>query len=305
MFAALKPIISGGRPGHLPRGGAVRRPDEPLQNFPGLRRAARDRALDRVDGLGRVHHRLQPQRSTRASTGLVRTADAARVQRRPPRRHLPYGRERRQPVILTTDDGVRVGIVAGTYGLNGFALPEDQRVGGLDVGRRQPARPGRARAAGGRRHRGRPRARRRRVLPPAERRAGRAGPPPHRLPGRRPGARRARARRPADHPGQRQVGRLRDGQHDRPAATLPSAYLRGHHRPVRVPRGARRPVPGDRRGVRPDVLVGYSPGNPIRIHRVVAGLASGRGDVARLREARAEIREAVGGLGWPRGLRER
>ena len=49
----------------------------------------------------------------------------------------------------------------------------------------------------------------------------------------------------------------------------------------------------------------YSPGNPIRIHRVVAALASGRGDVARLREARAEIREAVGGLGWPRGLRER
>jgi hypothetical protein len=32
--------------------------------------------------------------------------------------------ERRRPVVLTTDDGVRVGVVAGTYGLNGFPLPE-------------------------------------------------------------------------------------------------------------------------------------------------------------------------------------
>jgi hypothetical protein len=33
-------------------------------------------------------------------------------------------RERRQPVILETEGGVRVGLVAGTYGLNGFPLPE-------------------------------------------------------------------------------------------------------------------------------------------------------------------------------------
>ncbi|MGA8256639.1 MAG: CapA family protein [Nocardioides sp.] len=32
-------------------------------------------------------------------------------------------RERRRPVILRTDDGVRVGVVAGTYGLNGFPVP--------------------------------------------------------------------------------------------------------------------------------------------------------------------------------------
>ncbi|WP_243056745.1 CapA family protein [Nocardioides sp. SR21] len=35
-------------------------------------------------------------------------------------------RERTKPVILTTDAGVKVGIVAGTYGLNGFVMPEDQ-----------------------------------------------------------------------------------------------------------------------------------------------------------------------------------
>ncbi|MCW2816577.1 MAG: hypothetical protein JWN84_4032 [Nocardioides sp.] len=32
--------------------------------------------------------------------------------------------ERRRPVVLTTEEGVRVGVVAGTYGLNGFPLPE-------------------------------------------------------------------------------------------------------------------------------------------------------------------------------------
>jgi poly-gamma-glutamate synthesis protein (capsule biosynthesis protein) len=35
--------------------------------------------------------------------------------------------ERRKPVILTTKSGVKVGIVGGTYSLNGFTLPPDQR----------------------------------------------------------------------------------------------------------------------------------------------------------------------------------
>ena len=49
----------------------------------------------------------------------------------------------------------------------------------------------------------------------------------------------------------------------------------------------------------------YAAGRPIRIQRVVQALAKGRGNQARLREARAEIRAAVGGLGWPAGLVER
>ena len=35
-------------------------------------------------------------------------------------------REREQPVVLTTENGVRVGLVAGTYGLNGFVPPADE-----------------------------------------------------------------------------------------------------------------------------------------------------------------------------------
>lgn len=56
--------------------------------------------------------------------GLVRTADLlaeAGV------RHVGTFRsyaERQRPVVLTTDAGVRVGIVAGTYGTNGLPLPE-------------------------------------------------------------------------------------------------------------------------------------------------------------------------------------
>ena len=43
--------------------------------------------------------------------------------------------ERREPVVLTTAEGVRVGLVAGTYGLNGFPLPEGREwsVSMLDV----------------------------------------------------------------------------------------------------------------------------------------------------------------------------
>ncbi len=56
--------------------------------------------------------------------GLVRTAD---LLERAKVRHIGTFRtaaERRHPVILTTTTGVRVGVVAGTYGTNGFPLPD-------------------------------------------------------------------------------------------------------------------------------------------------------------------------------------
>ncbi len=56
--------------------------------------------------------------------GLVRTAD---LLERAGVAHIGTFRtaaERRRPVILTTATGVRVGVVAGTYGTNGFPLPE-------------------------------------------------------------------------------------------------------------------------------------------------------------------------------------
>jgi poly-gamma-glutamate capsule biosynthesis protein CapA/YwtB (metallophosphatase superfamily) len=59
--------------------------------------------------------------------GLVRTAD---LLERAGVRHVGTFRtpaERRKPVIVTTQQGVKVGIVGGTYSLNGFTLPPDQR----------------------------------------------------------------------------------------------------------------------------------------------------------------------------------
>ncbi|MGA8247243.1 MAG: CapA family protein, partial [Nocardioides sp.] len=59
--------------------------------------------------------------------GLVRTAD---LLERAGVRHVGTFRtpaERRKPVIVTTQQGVKVGIVGGTYSLNGFTLPSDER----------------------------------------------------------------------------------------------------------------------------------------------------------------------------------
>jgi poly-gamma-glutamate synthesis protein (capsule biosynthesis protein) len=59
--------------------------------------------------------------------GLVRTAD---LLERAGVRHVGTFRslaERHRPVIVTTRQGVRVGIVGGTYSLNGFSLLADER----------------------------------------------------------------------------------------------------------------------------------------------------------------------------------
>jgi poly-gamma-glutamate synthesis protein (capsule biosynthesis protein) len=59
--------------------------------------------------------------------GLVRTAS---LLERAGVRHVGTFRtpaERRHPVIVTTPQGVRVGIVGGTYSLNGLSLPADQQ----------------------------------------------------------------------------------------------------------------------------------------------------------------------------------
>jgi Bacterial capsule synthesis protein PGA_cap len=66
---------------------------------------ASNHSLDQgYDGLARTADLLE--RAGVAHVGTFRTAA-----------------ERRRPVILTTADGVRIGVVAGTFGTNGFPLP--------------------------------------------------------------------------------------------------------------------------------------------------------------------------------------
>ena len=58
--------------------------------------------------------------------GVVDTVDLLKRNGVEPVGTYRSAEERAEPTILTTDSGVRVGLVAGTYGLNGFVMPEDQ-----------------------------------------------------------------------------------------------------------------------------------------------------------------------------------
>lgn len=236
--------------------------------------------------------------------GLVRTADlleAGGV------RHVGTFRspaERRRPVILTTDEGVRVGLVAGTYGLNGFPLPEGRpwsvSMWDADNLLAQAARARRAGADvvvvhlhGGNEYD---------HLPNADQVAL---------------VERLTASPDVD---------LVLGEHAHVVQPITKVngtwvvYGMGNmvaQQEVERPRTYEgitvRFTFTERRGggfevseaaYVPTYWTHWAPGHPIRIHRVVGALAAGRDDLARLREARREIREAVHGLGRTPGLLE-
>jgi poly-gamma-glutamate capsule biosynthesis protein CapA/YwtB (metallophosphatase superfamily) len=123
MFKALRPLVSGADIAVCHEEVPFAARGAPLQSYPVF--AAPPEVARWVARMGfdacttASNHSLD-----QGYDGIVRTAnllDAAGVA------HVGTFRsraERREPVILTTDQGVRVGIVAGTYGLNGFALPE-------------------------------------------------------------------------------------------------------------------------------------------------------------------------------------
>ncbi|HRD64384.1 MAG TPA: CapA family protein, partial [Nocardioides sp.] len=96
-------------------------PGAPLQNFPVF--AAPPEAAAWIGSFGfdacTSNHSLD-----QGYDGLVRTAD---LLERAGVEHVGTFRspaERARPVILETADGVRVAVVAGTFGTNGFPLPE-------------------------------------------------------------------------------------------------------------------------------------------------------------------------------------
>ena len=81
--------------------------------------------MDREHGLGCVYDGVQPQ----LGPGLRRgdhDGRSVRGQRHPPHRHVPQPGRAERSVILTTAAEGKVGVVAATYGLNGFVTPEDQ-----------------------------------------------------------------------------------------------------------------------------------------------------------------------------------
>jgi len=126
MFAALKPIISGADVAicheevpFAPKGG-------PYKNYPVF--SAPPEIATWIASMGWDACTNASNHSVdQGVAGLIRTdtfLDQAGVA------HVGTFRtaaERAKPVIITTSGGVKVGIVSGTYGLNGFTLPSDQQ----------------------------------------------------------------------------------------------------------------------------------------------------------------------------------
>ncbi|GEP35639.1 hypothetical protein NSZ01_34070 [Nocardioides szechwanensis] len=237
--------------------------------------------------------------------GLVRTADLLEDNGV---RHVGTSRspaERRRPVVMTTDQGVRIGIVAGTYGLNGFPLPEGRpwsvSMGDADNLLRQAARARRAGADvvvvhlhGGNEYDHLPNADQVALVEQLT-----ASPDVDLVLGEH-----AHVVQPitkvngtwvvygmGNMVAQQEVERPRTYE----GITVRFTFTEQPDGGFEVSRAAYVPTYWNH----------WSPGRPIRIQRVVSALAAGRGDLARLREARREIREAVRGLGRTPGLLER
>ncbi len=209
--------------------------------------------------------------------------------------------ERRTPVIVTTEAGVRIAIVSGTYSLNGFPPPAghewsvsmwDARhlIAQARAAKRAGADIVIAKYHGGDEYSAMPNAQQvalaRALTGVAVRRRWSASTPTSCSRSRRSTAsgwstgwatrwRRARSRDRGPTRGSRSVHVPRD----------PAPRVRGG--------------PG---GVRADVLEPLRVRASIRVQRVVQALARGVGDAARLREALAATRASVNLLGHPSGL---
>ncbi len=304
MLAELRPLIEGADVALCHEEVPFALPGEPLQSYPVFaapREVAPWLASMGFDGCTTASNHAVDQ----GWEGLRSTANLLDRHGVAPIGTFRSAAERRRPVLLTTDDGVRVGVVAGTYGLNGFPLPEGRPWAvSMDDAANLLAQ---ARAA---------------------RRAGADIVVVHLHGGTE-----------YDHaPSAEQVALV-----ERLTRSPDVDLVLGEHAHVVQPitrvngtwvvygmgnlvaqqetwrtdayegivvRFVFRERPDGRFAVRraayvPTTWGVYGAGAPIRVHRVVESLEAGRGDRARLLAARAAIREAVTGLGRTAGLRER
>ncbi|MET0524336.1 MAG: CapA family protein [Nocardioides sp.] len=123
MFAALRPIIEGADVAVCHEEVPFAAPGAPFESYPVF--AAPPEIASWIGSMGwdlcttASNHAVD-----QGFDGLVRTAD---LLERAGVGHVGTFRtaaERRRPVIFTTDQGVRIAVVGGTYSLNGFPLPE-------------------------------------------------------------------------------------------------------------------------------------------------------------------------------------
>jgi hypothetical protein len=122
MFAGVRSLVTSADVALCHEEVPFAAPGQPLQNFPVF--AAPPEAAAWIGAFGfegcttASNHSLD-----QGFEGLVRTAD---LLDRAGVAHIGTFRsvaERRRPVILRTAGGVRIGVVAGTFGTNGFPLP--------------------------------------------------------------------------------------------------------------------------------------------------------------------------------------
>jgi poly-gamma-glutamate synthesis protein (capsule biosynthesis protein) len=122
MFAALRPLFSRADVALCHEEVPFAAPGQRPQNFPVF--AAPPEAASWIGWFGfdgcttASNHSLD-----QGYDGIVRTAD---LLERAGVEHIGTFRrraERREPVIFETPDGLRIGVVAGTFGTNGFPLP--------------------------------------------------------------------------------------------------------------------------------------------------------------------------------------
>lgn len=122
MFAGVRSLVTAADVALCHEEVPFAAPGQPPQNFPIF--AAPPEAAAWIGAFGfdgcttASNHGLD-----QGFDGLARTAD---LLERAGVAHIGTFRsvaERRRPVILETEDGVRIGVVAGTFGTNGFPLP--------------------------------------------------------------------------------------------------------------------------------------------------------------------------------------
>lgn len=134
MFADVRPLIAGADLALCHSEVPFAAPGGPLRSYPVF--AAPPEIAPWIASMGwdacttASNHALD-----QGFDGLVRTASLLESNGVAHVGTFRTARERREPVVLTSPSGVRVGVVAGTYGLNGFPLPEGREwsVSMLDV----------------------------------------------------------------------------------------------------------------------------------------------------------------------------
>lgn len=302
MFAELKPVVAGADLAICHAEVPFAAPGAPYQSYPvfaappQIARWTADMGWDLC--VTSSNHSLD-----QGYDGLVRTLglfDRAGVA------HVGTYRsaaDRRRPTIVTTATGVRIGVVAGTYGLNGFAPPQGKAWSVSTWDARNLLRQAHAARRAGADvvlvavhwgveydH-----------LPTAEQvalaRTLTASPDVDLVFGEH-----AHVVQPITKVNGKWVVYGMGNTVAQQDPGIPATY---EGITVRFTFSGRRGEPfAVRRAEYLPTTWNYLGSGPIRIRRVVPDLARGEGDQARLLQARASIREAVTGLGRPPGLRE-